>query len=57
MWGIWVTCQHVGGMMGTFTAAELHSHMGWRYAFLVPSVWVAIAGASMRLLPADPEHA
>lgn len=51
MWGIWVTCQHVGGMLGTFAAAELHAHFGWRSAFLVPSVWVLMAGASMRLLP------
>merc|ERR1719379_3268944 len=51
VWGLWVTCQHVGGMLGTLICAQLSQLFGWRYAFFAPSVWVMMAGALMRILP------
>ncbi len=42
--GLWSTCYQVGGMAATALATWLLSHYGFRSAFFVPAVWVALVG-------------
>ncbi|MBI2897382.1 MAG: MFS transporter [Deltaproteobacteria bacterium] len=42
--GLWATCYQVGGFAATALATALLASFGWRSAFFVPAVWVAIWG-------------
>ena len=42
--GLWSTCFQVGPLVATALAAWLLVHFGWRFAFFVPAVWVALVG-------------
>ncbi|GMV43941.1 MAG: hypothetical protein AMXMBFR64_56570 [Myxococcales bacterium] len=43
--GVWCTCYQVGGLVATALATWLLIHHGWRAAFFVPGMWVALVGA------------
>ncbi len=43
--GLWSTCYQVGGIAATALATALLARGGWRSAFLVPSLLVAVIGA------------
>lgn len=45
--GVWCTCYQVGGLVATALGTWLLVHRGWRAAFFVPGVWVAIVGAAV----------
>ena len=47
--GFWSTCFQVGPLVATAAAAWLMQHYGWRSAFLVPAVWVALVGLAVLL--------
>jgi sugar phosphate permease len=55
--GIWSTNYQVGGLLATAAATALLVHHGWRSAFFVPSIWVALVGGIVLLAlvekPAD----
>ncbi len=42
--GIWCTCYSVGGAVATGLAGWLFANYGWRWAFVVPAVWVGGVG-------------
>jgi sugar phosphate permease len=42
--GLWSTCFQVGSLAATALAAWLLAHFGWRSAFFVPAVWIALVG-------------
>jgi sugar phosphate permease len=42
--GFWCTCFQVGPLVATALAALLMKHLGWRYAFYGPGLWVALVG-------------
>ncbi|WP_394843298.1 MFS transporter [Pendulispora brunnea] len=42
--GWWSTCYQVGGIVATALASALLVHAGWRSAFWVPAVWMALVG-------------
>ena len=42
--GFWCTCYQVGGIAATALATVLLVKVGWRWAFRVPAIWVAIVG-------------
>jgi sugar phosphate permease len=53
--GAWCTCYQVGGIAATALAAYLLARSGWRSAFFVPSLWLALmAGVVLWLLPPGP---
>jgi sugar phosphate permease len=47
--GFWATCFQVGPLAATAAAVYLRDHFGWRMAFFVPAVWVAVVGALVLL--------
>jgi OPA family sugar phosphate sensor protein UhpC-like MFS transporter len=50
--GGWTTCYQVGGLAAGLLAGWLLAHGGWRSAFFVPALWMAIiAGAVLLFLP------
>lgn len=42
--GLWTTNYQVGGLLATTFATLLLAHSGWRAAFWVPALWVAVVG-------------
>ncbi|WP_394832760.1 MFS transporter [Pendulispora rubella] len=53
--GWWSTCYQVGGIAATALASALLVHGGWRSAFYVPAVWMALVGVLVLWrLPAHP---
>ncbi len=66
--GIWCTNYQVGGLVATALATFLVAHVGWRWAFFAPSMWVAAFGGILLvflverpkdagLAPLDPDRA
>jgi sugar phosphate permease len=55
--GVWSTNYQLGGLLATAIATWLLTHYGWRSAFHVPAVWVALVGGAILMLlvekPAD----
>ena len=47
--GVWCTCYSVGGAVATGLAGWLFAEYGWRWAFVVPAVWVAGVGVLVLL--------
>ena len=43
--GLWCTNYQVGGLVATALATFLLVEMGWRWAFHIPGLWLAAAGA------------
>ncbi|MEK6606048.1 MAG: MFS transporter [Myxococcota bacterium] len=42
--GMWSTCYQVGGLVAGAVASYLVKHAGWRAAFVIPALWVAVIG-------------
>lgn len=42
--GLWTTNYQAGGLLATVLATWLLAHYGWRAAFVVPALWVALVG-------------
>jgi sugar phosphate permease len=51
--GLWSTCYQVGGIAASALATWLLAHYGWRAAFRVPALWLALVGALILLRLAD----
>lgn len=48
--GLWATNYQVGGLCATALATYLLTHHGWRSAFLLPALLVALCGGAVSLL-------
>ena len=56
--GLWSTCFQAGPLAATALAAFLLKRSGWRSAFFIPAVWVALVGLAVLLfLQETPEKA
>jgi sugar phosphate permease len=42
--GVWSTCYQAGGLIATAVATFLFVHLGWRWAFLGPAIFIAVVG-------------
>jgi sugar phosphate permease len=54
--GFWSTCFQAGPLVATALAAWLLAHFGWRSAFFVPAVWVALVGLLILLFLEEGPH-
>lgn len=48
--GLWTTNYQAGGLVATALATFLLVRLGWRAAFILPALWVALVGAAVLLL-------
>jgi sugar phosphate permease len=55
--GAWGTCYQVGGIVATAFATYLLVHCGWRSAFFIPAIVIALVGIAILLfLPSPPKQ-
>ncbi len=51
--GLWSTCYQAGGLVATLLAARLLTHLGWRFVFIGPAIWVTVIALAFWILVRD----